>query len=89
MDQVYELGKHKMQTRRDADREEQDYDKAYENCTFKPKMNDQSKKMAKTSAIGSMIKSKNSQVRASKSSMQKDFADRMHESIQRDIERKK
>ena len=52
-------------------------------------MNEASKKMAKTSAVGSMIKQRNSQARASKSSLQKDFADRMHESIQRDIERKK
>ena len=49
MDRVYELGKHKLQTRSDADRNQQEYDKQFESCTFKPRMSEVSKKMGKQS----------------------------------------
>ena len=89
MDRVYELGKHKLQTRKDADRIEQEFEKEYEACTFKPKLSELSQKMGKGSVVMSQVKQRNSELRSSQSHSVKDLGDRLHDSIQKDIERKK
>ena len=42
MDRVYELGKHKLQNRKDIDRDEYEFERDQEICTFKPTLNQSS-----------------------------------------------
>ena len=59
MDRVYELGKHKLQNRKDIGTDEFEYERDQEICTFKPTLNQNSQKMGKESIVMSKVRSQN------------------------------